>query len=147
MPEEAKMTNLNDTRRVERTPPAPLNYSKPFWDATREKRLVLQYDPRNGQYQFYPRPVSIYDGLRELEWREVSGEGEIFSYTIAERARPPFQGHEPFAMGIVTLRENVNMMANIINCSREELRIGLKVRVCWLPLSNGTHLPAFEPVR
>ena len=141
------MKPLNDTRKVERPAPAALTISQPFWDATRDKRLMLQFDPRSGKYQFFPRPVSIYDGMRPLEWREASGEGEIFSFTIAERARPPFQGHEPFAMGIVTLKENVNMMANVINCSREELRVGLAVKVCWLPLPEGMHLPAFEPVR
>jgi len=147
MRENTPMTKLNDTRLVERVPPSPLSFTRPFWDATRDKRFLLQYDPRNGKYQFFPRPVSIYDGQSELEWREVSGEGEIYSYTIEVRARPPFQGHEPFALGIVTLKENVNVMANIVNCDREELRIGLPVRVCWLPLSNGTHLPAFEPRR
>jgi len=141
------MTKLNDTRNVERTPPTPLNHTKPFWEATRDKRFLLQYDPRNGKYQFFPRPVSIYDGKGDLEWREVSGEGVIFSYTIQVRARPPFQGHEPFALGIITLKENVNIMANLVNCEREHLRIGLPVRLCWLPLSDGAHLPAFEPVR
>ena len=139
--------NLNDTRQVDREPPVPLNFTRPFWDATRQRKLLLQYDPRNGKYQFLIRPVSIYDGKRELEWREASGEGEVFSYTIAVRARPPFQGHEPFALGLVTLKEGVNMMANIVNCTREELRIGMPVKLCWLPLKNGANLPAFEPAR
>jgi uncharacterized OB-fold protein len=138
---------LNDTERVLREAPVPLSYTKPFWEATRERKLLLQYDPRNGKYQFYPRPVSIYDGRPGLEWRQASGQGEIFTYTIAVRARPPFQGHEPFAIGVVTLEEGVNIMANIVHCTREELRIGLKVKLCWLPLPNGTNLPAFEPAR
>ena len=137
--------NLNDTSKVERDAPVPLSHTKPFWDATRERKLLLQYDPRNGKYQFFFRAVSIYDGRRKLELREASGEGEIFSFTIAVRARPPFQGHEPFALGLVTLKEGVNIMANIVRCTREELKIGMPVRLCWLPLANGMNLPAFEP--
>jgi len=65
------MAQLNNTTEVVRDPPIPRSFSKAFWDATREKRLLLQYDPRNQKYQFIPRPTSIYDGRRQLEWRGV----------------------------------------------------------------------------
>jgi uncharacterized protein len=139
------MTELNDTLDVTREPPAPRSFSRAYWAATREKRLVLQYDKRSGKYQFFPRATSIYDGRRDLEWREVSGTGEIFSYTVAYRARPPFRGHEPFLIGLVTLDEGVNIMANIVHCRSEQARIGLRVKPFWLPLANGTHLLMFEP--
>jgi uncharacterized OB-fold protein len=139
------MTELNDTLNVTREPPKPRTFSKTYWDATREKRLLVQFDKRSGKYQFFPRATSIYNGHRDLEWREVSGKGQIFSYTIAERARPPFQGHEPFAIGLVTLDEGVNVMANIVRCTRDRLKIGLRVKPFWTPLANGTHLLMFEP--
>ncbi len=139
------MASLNDTLGILREPPKPRSFSKAYWDATREKRLIVQYDKRSGKYQFFPRATSIYDGHRNLDWREVSGKGEIFSYTIAYRARPPFQGHEPFVIGLVTLDEQVNVMANIVHCDRDRLNIGLRVKPFWAPLSNGTHLLMFEP--
>lgn len=139
------MAGLNDTLGILREPPKPRSFSKAYWDATREKRLIVQYDKRSGKYQFFPRATSIYDGHRNLDWREVSGKGEIFSYTIAYRARPPFQGHEPFVIGLVTLDERVNVMANIVHCDRDRLNIGLRVKPFWAPLSNGTHLLMFEP--
>ncbi len=139
------MTQFNDTLSVSREPPKPRTFSKAYWDATREKRLIVQYDKRSGRYQFFPRATSIYDGRRDLEWREVSGKGEIFSYTIAYRARPPFQGHEPFVIGLVTLDEGVNVMANIVRCAQDEVKIGLRVKPFWAPLANGTHLLMFEP--
>ena len=139
------MTALNDTLSVTREPPRPRTFSKAYWDATRQKRLLVQYDKRSGKYQFFRRATSIYDGHRDLEWREVSGKGELSSFTIAHRARPPFQGHEPFAIGLVTLDEGVNVMANIVHCPAEQLKIGLRVKPFWAPLANGTHLLMFEP--
>lgn len=139
------MARLNDTLSIPREPPKPRSFSKAYWDATREKRLIVQYDKRSGKHQFFPRATSIYDGHRNLDWREVSGKGEIFSYTIAYRARPPFQGHEPFVIGLVTLDERVNVMANIVHCDRDGLKIGLRVKPFWAPLSNGTHLLMFQP--
>jgi uncharacterized protein len=136
---------LKDTLGVTREPPTPRSFSRAYWEATREKRLILQYDRRSGRYQFFPRATSIYNGHRDLEWREVSGRGEVFSYTIAYRARPPFQGHEPFAIGLVTLDEGVNVMGNIVHCTRDQLKIGLRVKPFWMPLANGAHLLMFEP--
>jgi uncharacterized protein len=81
-----------------------------------------------------------------LEWREASGRGEIFSFLIASHANPPFRGHTPFAIALVTLEEGVNIMANIVNCELAKVRIGLPVRVSWLELANGANLPAFEPL-
>src|SRR5262245_58726309 len=139
------MTQLNDTLSVTREPPRPRTFSKAYWDATRDKRLLVQYDKRSGKYQCFPRANSMYDARREAEWREESAKGQVFSYTIAHRARPPFQSHEPFAIGLVTLDEGVNVMGNIVHCTREQLKIGMRVKPFWAPLANGTHLLMFEP--
>jgi len=141
MPEQ-----LNDTLDVKRPPSAPRAFSRPFWEATREKRILLQFDRRSGKYQFYPRATSIYTGRRgDLEWREVSGKGEVFSFTVVRRAREPFRGHEPFVIALVTLDERVNVMANVVHCSLEQMKIGMRVKPYWQPLPDGTNLLMFEP--
>ena len=62
---------LNDTLGVTREPPKPRSFSKAYWDATREKRLLVQYDKRSGRYQFFPRATSIYNGLDADEVDEL----------------------------------------------------------------------------
>ena len=136
---------LNDTLGVEREVPRHYTFSEPYWDGTREKKLLLQYCRKSGQYQFYPRPVSIFSGTRDLEWREVSGRGQVFSWTVAHIARPPFAGHTPYLVATVTLDEGVNVIANLINCPLDRVAIGLRVRPAWTPLPDGTNLLLFEP--
>ncbi|WP_313805581.1 Zn-ribbon domain-containing OB-fold protein [Sphingobium sp.] len=136
---------LNDTLGVERTVPRHYSFSQPYWDATREKKLVLQYCRQSGQFQFYPRPVNIFTGGRDLEWREVSGRGQVFSWTVATIARPPFAGHTPYLVVTVTLDEGVNVIANLINCPLDRVAVGLRVRPVWAPLPDGTNLLLFEP--
>jgi uncharacterized protein len=138
---------IKDTLNVKRESPQWRSFSKAYWDATCEKKLLLQYDPRAKRYQHFPRPTSLVSGHRTLEWREVSGKGEIFTYTIARRTREPFAGHEPFFIVMVTLDEGVNVMANMVNCDTQEMKIGLRVKPYWAPLPNGTHLLMFEPDR
>jgi uncharacterized OB-fold protein len=140
------METINDTLNVERDPPKWRSFSKPFWDATRDKKLLLQYDREVKKYQFFPRATSIYTGKkRNLEWREVSGHGEVYSFTVVRRSRPSFHGHEPFFIAIVKLPEDVNIMGNMVNCPFDQMKIGLKVKPYWSPLSNGAHLLMFEP--
>jgi len=142
------MTAINDTLNIPRQPSAPRTFSKRYWDGTREKKVFLQYDKKTGKYQFYPRANSIYTGRRsDIEWREVSGKGEVFTFTIARRCREPFRGHEPFFIVLVTLDEGVNVMANVVNCSLEEMKIGLRMKPYWHPLPDGTNLLMFEPDR
>ena len=138
------MMDLSDTRAVERGAARPRSFSRPFWEATRERRFLLQYDPRCRRYQFYPRPVSIFDG-GPVEWREVEAAGTLFSYTIVRRAPGAFRGHEPFAIGMVSLDAGVNVMANIVDCPAADLRIGMRLRVAWQALPDGTHLAMFAP--
>ena len=142
------MTEFNDLLGIDRPLPPERSFSRPYWEATREKRLVIQYDRAAGAYQFYPRPTSIFTGRRgTLEWREVAGRGALFSYTIVRRARPPFRDREPYVVGMVTLDEGVNVMSNIIGCTEEELATGLRVKPYWHPLPDGRHLLLFEPDR
>jgi len=136
---------LNDTLGVKRTI-KHFDFSEPYWEATKQKKLVIQYCKATGKYQHFPRPVSIFTGRRrDIEWREVSGRGVVFSYTITERGTPAFRGAEPYAVVSVTLDVGVNFIANIVNCKAEELKIGIKVKPYWHPLDDGTHLLMFQP--
>src|ERR1044072_4722950 len=69
---------INDTLAVERRAPRHFSFSEPYWEGTRDRKLKLQYCRKTGQYQFYPRPLSIFTGTRDIEWREVSVRRTIF---------------------------------------------------------------------
>ncbi len=138
-------TILNNTFDVKREL-KPYNFSKPFWEATREKKLLVQYCKVAGKYQTYVRPTSIFTGRRrDLEWREVSGRGELFSYTVAVRGPHEFRGHEPYLVVSVKLDVGVLFIANMVNCAMEDVHIGMNVAPYWHPLGDGRHLLMFQP--
>ena len=137
---------LNDTLGVKRGDIKHYDFGMPFWEATRQKKLVIQYCKTAKKFQHFPRPVSIFTGRRrDIEWREVSGKGKVFSYTIAHRGTPAFQGAEPYAIASVTLDEGVNVIADMVHCTTEELKIGMRVKPYWHPLDTGEHLLMFQP--
>jgi uncharacterized OB-fold protein len=136
---------LNDTLGVKRDI-KHAEFTMPYWAASRDKKLVIQYCKATGKYQHFPRPVSIFTGRRrDIEWREVSGKGKVFSYTITHRGMPAFRGHEPYAIVNVTIEEGVNIITNIVNCKAEDLAVGMAVKPYWHPLEDGTHLLMFQP--
>ena len=62
---------LNDTLGVKRSI-KHFDFSEPYWEGTKQKKLLIQYCKVAKKYQHFPRPVSIFTGRRrDIEWREV----------------------------------------------------------------------------
>ena len=136
---------LNDTLSVKRAI-KHFDFSEPYWEGTKTKKLVLQRCKVTKKFQHFPRPVSIFTGRRrDIEWAEVSGKGKVYSYPVTERGTPAFRGMEPYAVVSVTLDVGVNFIADIVNCTVEELKVGMAVKPYWHPLDDGTHLLMFQP--
>lgn len=70
--------------------------------------------------------------------------GEVYSFAITRIAPPGFEGHVPFIVTRITLAEGVRMMANVIDCAPEDVRIGMKVRLAW-QRCGCFNLPVFRP--
>lgn len=136
---------MTDAEKHPRPLPTPTNITQEFWDAAKQKRLLLQYDPEAGKYQFYPRAISLYTGKRNLEWRASAGKGTLFSYTETHIPTRGFEDMAPYLIALVELDEGVRLMGLLHNCSTDEVEIGMRVRLCWDELSEGYSYFAFEP--
>ena len=64
---------------------------------------------------------------------------------FAQRGTAAFQGAEPYAIASVTLDVGVNLIAGVVNCTADELKVGMKVKPYWHPLANGEHLLMWQP--
>lgn len=136
---------MSDFLNLARKPSAPRSFSLPFWEATRERRFLLQYDTAAERFQFFPRVAALSDGARKLEWREASGRGTLFSHTTVRTSRGVFAQATPFVIALITLDEGVNVMANLVGAAPGQVHVGMDVALDWCPLPDGTHLPIFKP--
>lgn len=116
----------------------------PFWDGAREGRLMVQYCPGSSRWQAYPRPASVYTGLRRIEWRAASGRGELASWTI-DRLAAPAPGQTPRVQALVDLEEGPRFLTWLHECDPALLRVRQAVRVHWVELPDGRRWPAFRP--
>ena len=125
--------------------PIPNNITQSFWDAAKEKKFLLQYDPEVDKYLFYPRGSSMFTGKRNLEWREVSGNGSLYSYTETVIPARGFEGDEPYLIGLVELDEGVRLMSLLHGVTADDVKIGMRVRMCWDKIDDDFNFFAFEP--
>ncbi len=136
---------MNKPAPTPRPVPRPTENTRFFWDAARRGRLALQYDPDAGRYQFWPRAISTATGRRNLEWRETSGRGMVYSYTVTHVPTAGFEDRTPYIVGLIELDEKVRIIGNIVNIDPGDVAIGMRVRVTFETLGEDIDYFAFEP--
>jgi uncharacterized OB-fold protein len=123
--------------------PIPDEITGPWWDATRESRLLLQRCTGCSHVQHYPRAICTACASTNLEWIESRGRGTVDSFTIVQRAPgPAFEA--PYVIARVTLVEGPTLLTKIIGASPEELICDAPVSLDWEILSDGHQLPVFR---
>lgn len=127
--------------------PVPTPTTKPYWDALAEHRVRIQYSPSLGEYVFYPRVISPRTLADDLEWREISGKGTLYTYTVAERpVAPMFADPEPHILAIVQWDEGPRVSTEIIGTEPSRLRVGMRVRPVFEDLpDDGVTMLYYEP--
>jgi uncharacterized OB-fold protein len=121
------------------TPPAVNPETKAFWDAAREGRFMVPFCAACAKAHWYPRAICPFCASDKVEWREASGKGTIYTFSVMQRVK------EPYAIAHVTLAEGPTMLTNIIDCDFEKLRIGQPVAVVFQETEGGPPVPMFKP--
>jgi uncharacterized OB-fold protein len=115
--------------------------SQPYWDGAAQGKLVIKTCVSCGRMHFPPRYLCPYCWSNQLEWREHSGEGHVYSFTIVRRAAVP--GFEtPYVLAMVDLTNGPRLMSNIVGTGALDVGIGDDVRVIF-EARDGTILPLF----
>jgi uncharacterized OB-fold protein len=137
-----------------RTPPAefvaiqPDQWTKPFWEAASQHRLICARCSQCGTYRMPPSPFCPRCRSQQIEWEQISGRGTIFTYTVVHHpVLPALSDHVPYAVAVVRLPDagGVRLLGNVVGMDSEELAVGLPVRVVWADIRDGVSVPRFEP--
>lgn len=138
------MSEAETTQRVERPLVAATSLTEPFWQAAAEERLVAQRCDDCGRIRHYPRPMC--PGCRSMSctWTELSGRGEIYTYTVTHRPFHPFwQDRAPYVVATIELEEGIRMVSDMPGLDADSVAIGLAVEVAFEVCGDGRKLPVF----
>lgn len=137
-----------DAPRPKRPRPSYNQDSAWFWEGCRKQELRVQtfadgstfYPPiiRN------PRTGEIQRG--DMQWQVSSGKGTLYSYAVVHHPQVPAFDY-PLVVGLVELEEGVRIVSNVVDCTRDEVEVGMALEVCWLEADDDVTLPQFRPVR
>lgn len=112
--------------------------TRAFWAALAEGRFFLRWCRQCERAHWYPRAICPHCASTDTEWREGSGNGHIYSYSISRTASPPY------AIAYVRLAEGPTMMTNIVDADFEEIAIGKPVSLVIRKGGEGIPLPLFK---
>jgi len=126
-------------------PPLANAITLPFWQAAAEHRLVVQRCTACGHTRLPPGPVCPECRSAEADWKELSGRGEIYTYTIVHR---PIAAGQPLptVIAIVALDDagGVRMISNLVGVDPSEVAIGMPVEVVWEDMTAELAIPRFR---
>lgn len=119
-----------------------------YWTSGARGELCFLRCGDCGTWVHPPAPVCPSCLSRSLAPAAVSGRARLLTWTVNHH--PWIPGFDPpYVIAIVEIEEQpgLRITTNLVNCTPEELRPDLPVRVLFEEREGGIHLPLFEPVR
>jgi uncharacterized protein len=129
--------------------PAPDHDSAPFWEACRAHELRAQRCNACGAFHWPPATVCSKCQAFDSSWELLPGTGVVSTFVVVHySAIPAFRDELPYVVADITLDGTdgrVRLMSNVIDCSWEEVKVGMPVRVVFEDATPEVSLPKFRP--
>lgn len=113
--------------------------NKPFFDAAANGKLLVKFCNSCKSPHHYPRALCPHCFSDRTEWREAKGTGTVYTYSVLRAVQ------DPYCICYVTLDEGVTMLANLVDCDFDKLKVGMKVKAVFKPTEGGAPVPMFAP--
>ena len=120
--------------------PVPLEDAKEFWDGAARGEFMIKFCEACGKAHHYPRARCPHCFSERTVWRNGSGRGTVYSWTVFRR------GPAPYAIAYVELDEGPRILTNLVECNLDRIAIGDRVEVVFTPTQGGPPVPMFRPV-
>ncbi|MEV5608016.1 OB-fold domain-containing protein [Streptomyces sp. NPDC052225] len=129
--------------------PEPDAFTRPYWDAAAEGRLLLRHCAACARFHHYPREFCPYcwsDSPDVVSWRPASGRATLYTWSVVHRNDlPPFGARTPYVAAVVDLAEGPRMMTEVVECDEASLRVGMELAVAFREGGGGGCVPVFRP--
>jgi hypothetical protein len=126
--------------------PVPDEVSAPFFKGARAGKLMLQHCSSCNAWSFPVRERCPHCFAGGLAWRQASGRGSLYTFTIMHQVmNPGFASAVPYNVAQVDLDEGVRMTTNIVGIGNDALRIGMKLEAVFDPVGETVSIPKFRP--
>lgn len=106
--------------------PVPTPDSRPFWNGLAEQKILLKHCRDCDCVFHYPRVTCPNCLSSDLDWKQASGQGTLYTYTISRRpTHPLFADEVPQLMAVVELEEGPRITSTLLNVPEDNIQIGM----------------------
>ncbi|MCX5287394.1 MULTISPECIES: Zn-ribbon domain-containing OB-fold protein [unclassified Streptomyces] len=104
-------------------------FTRTYWDAAAEGRLLVRRCGACGRAHHYPREFCPHCWSEDVEWERASGRAVLYTWSVVHRNDlPPFGERTPYVAAVVDLAEGPRMMTEVVGCEAGELRAGAELK-------------------
>ncbi|MFF5312826.1 Zn-ribbon domain-containing OB-fold protein [Streptomyces massasporeus] len=95
--------------------PEPDAFTRTYWDAAAEGRLLIRRCGDCGRAHHYPREFCPHCWSEDVTWETASGRATLYTWSVVHRNDlPPFPDRVPYVAAVVELAEGPRMMTEIV---------------------------------
>lgn len=124
-----KPSTLKSARTLHLTYNLPISRTSKFWQGLKEGKIYATKCQKCGKLHFPPVADCGECGSSNLKWTELDGEGEIETFTQIVVKPASFSEESDYIVAIARLREGVRALAWLVGVEREDVQVGMKVRL------------------
>jgi len=103
------------------------------WRGFKERYGLVGSKCEHCNRYFFPVRLMCPECRRKGKTKEhrFAGKGKVFSFTVVRTPPSGFELYIPYIMAIVELDEGARVVSQIVDCSPEEVEIGMPVESCF----------------
>ncbi|WP_432033080.1 Zn-ribbon domain-containing OB-fold protein [Streptomyces antibioticus] len=118
---------MAETRRYDL--PEADAFTRVYWDAAAEGRLLIRRCADCGRAHHYPREFCPYCWSESVTWENASGRATLYTWSVVHRNDlPPFGGRTPYVAAVVDLAEGPRMSTEVVDVREPRAGMVLEVR-------------------
>lgn len=141
-----KPLTLKSARTLHITYNLPISKTSKFWQGLKEGKIYATKCQKCGKLHFPPVADCGDCGSSNVKWTELDGEGEIETFTQVVVKPASFSKESDYIVAISRLKEGVRALAWLIGVEREDVKVGMKVRLVARVTSDGRVSYEFIPI-
>ncbi|MEV8595162.1 Zn-ribbon domain-containing OB-fold protein [Streptomyces sp. NPDC052012] len=119
-------------------------FTRTYWEAAAEGRLLIRRCADCSRAHHYPREFCPHCWSEHVTWERASGRAALYTWSVVHRNDlPPFAGRTPYIAAVVDLAEGPRMMTELVlTQAADEPRAGMELEVTFR-----AEIPVFRPAR
>ena len=124
-----KPLSLKSARKLQIRYNLPISRTSKFWKGLEEGKVYATKCQKCGLLHFPPVADCGSCGSSELNWTVLCGNGELVTFTQVFVKPASFSGESNYIVAIAQLDEGVKALAWLTGIERENVKVGMKVKL------------------